>query len=320
MKIGMVTDTLGHLSFEKMLATAAGLGIQGLEFNAANWTSAPHFDLKEMVSDSGARKVFSTALKNHNLELTALNANGNQLHPTEGDKQSADLYDTIRAAGEFGVETVVLMSGLPAGCKTDTQPNWIVSSWPPETQTILKYQWEDVTFPYWRKLVKFAKEHGVKKLAVEMHGNQLVYNVSSLLKLRAEMGPTVGANFDPSHLMWMGADPLVAIDALGSAILHTHAKDTMINKPMADVNSRLENGSLMNIPARSWSYITLGYGHGETWWREFCYRLRMVGYDGWLNIEHEDVYLSREEGLRKSVALLKNIASSETTDYKPQEF
>ncbi len=320
MKIGMVTDTLGHLPFEKMLATAAGMGIQGLEFNAANWTSAPHFNLKSMISDAGARKAFSSALKNHNLELTALNANGNQLHPTEGAKQSADLYDTIRAAGEFGVETVILMSGLPAGCSTDTQPNWIVSSWPPETQTILKYQWEDVALPYWHKLVNFAKEHGVKKLAVEMHGNQLVYNVSTLMKLRNELGPTVGANFDPSHLMWMGADPLVAIDALGSAILHTHAKDTMINKPVADVNSRLENGSLMNIPARSWSYITLGYGNGESWWRDFCYRLRMVGYDGWLNIEHEDVYLSREEGLRKSVALLKNVAPTEASDYKPQEF
>ena len=46
----------------------------------------------------------------------------------------------------------------------------------------------------------------------------------------------------------------------------------------------------------------------------------MVGYDGWLKIEHEDVYLSRVEGLRKSVALLKNVAPSETSDYKPQEF
>ena len=74
MKIGMVTDTLGHLSFDKMLATAAGLGIQGLEFNAANWTSAPHFDVQKMVSDAGARKALSGALKSHNLELTALNA------------------------------------------------------------------------------------------------------------------------------------------------------------------------------------------------------------------------------------------------------
>ena len=120
--------------------------------------------------------------------------------------------------------------------------------------------------------------------------------------------------------MWMGADPHAAIDALGEAIYHTHAKDTMINKPVAALTSMLENGSLMDIPGRSWSYITLGFGNGESWWRDFCYRLRMVGYDGWLSIEHEDVMLSRAEGVAKSVELLRNVMPAEAGDYKPQEF
>jgi sugar phosphate isomerase/epimerase len=320
MKIGMVSDSLGHLSFEKMLDTAAGLGIEGVEINACNWTSAPHLNLKEVLASDSKQKAYLSAFKQRGLELIALNANGNQLHPTEGERQSADLHDTIRLAGALGIDTVVLMSGLPEGAKGDSMPNWVISSWPPETQAILKYQWEEKLFPYWHKLAKHAKEHGVKKLAVELHGNQVVYNVPSLLKLRKEIGPMVGANFDPSHLMWMGADPLAAIDALGSAILHTHAKDTLINKPICATTSRLENGSLMDIPGRAWSYITLGYGNGESWWRDFCYRLRMVGYDGWLAIEHEDVMLSREEGVRKSVELLKNVAPHEASDYKPQEF
>jgi sugar phosphate isomerase/epimerase len=320
MKIGMVSDSLGHLSFEKMLDTAAGLGIEGVEINACNWTSAPHLNLKEVLASDSKQKSYLSAFKQRGLELIALNANGNQLHPTEGERQSADLHDTIRLAGALGIDTVVLMSGLPEGAKGDKMPNWVISSWPPETQTILKYQWEERLFPYWHKLAKHAKEHGVKKLAVELHGNQVVYNVPSLLKLRKEIGPLVGANFDPSHLMWMGADPLAAIDALGSAILHTHAKDTFINKSVCATTSRLENGSLMDIPGRAWSYITLGYGNGESWWRDFCYRLRMEGYDGWLAIEHEDVMLSREEGVRKSVELLKNVAPHEASDYKPQEF
>ena len=89
---------------------------------------------------------------------------------------------------------------------------------------------------------------------------------------------------------------------------------------MAALTSRLENGSLMNIPARAWSYITLGYGNDQAFWKDFCYRLRMVGYDGWLSIEHEDALLSREEGVRKSVELLQAVAPSETSDYKPQVF
>ncbi len=210
------------------------------------------------------------------------------------------------------------MSGLPAGAPGDTMPNWVVSSWPPETQTILNYQWDDVLLPYWRKLAEHAKTHGVTKLCVELHGNQLVYNVPTLLRLRREIGPIVHANLDPSHLFWMDADPLAAIDALGPAIGHVHAKDTFINKPVAALTSRLENGSLMDIAGRAWSYITLGYGHGESWWRDFCYRLRMNGYDGWLAIEHEDVMLSRIEGIRRSVEVLRSAVPAEASDYKPQ--
>lgn len=214
MKIGMVTDSLGHLSFREMLDVAARMGVKGVEFNAANWTSTPHINIETLLAHAG--------------------------------------------------------------------------------------------------------KHGVTKLVVELHGNQLVHNVPSLLRLRKEIGSIVGANLDPPHLMWMGAYPLAAIDALGPSIYHTHAKDTFINQPVCALTSRLENGSLMDIPGRSWSYITLGYGHGESWWRDFCYRLRMVGYDGWLAIEHEDVMLSREEGMRKSVELLRNVAPSEASDFKPQ--
>ena len=58
---------------------------------------------------------------------------------------------------------------------------------------------------------------------------------------------------DPSHLFWMGAAPHLAAHALGDAVFHVHAKDTMLNAPVQATASLLENASLMNIPARSWS-------------------------------------------------------------------
>ncbi len=76
--------------------------------------------------------------------------------------------------------------------------------------------------------------------------------------------------------------------------------------------------SLTDIPARARSYITLGYGHDEAWWKDFCYRLRMVGYDGWLSIDHDDVLLSRREGVRRSVALLQAVAPVELSDFTLQ--
>ncbi len=318
MKLGFVSDSLGGRRFEDVLDQAVRLGVSGVEVNTGGWSTAPHFDIAAMKSDTGARKDFAKAFFDRGLEIVALNANGNQLHPISGATQSACLRDTIRIAGELGVKTVCCMSGLPGGAPGEKTPNWIISSWPPETQTILKWQWEEVLLPYWRDLAELGRKHGVERLAIELHGNQLVYNVPSLLKLRAEIGSMVGANLDPSHLFWMGADPLAAVDALGEAVHHVHAKDTYLNAPVQATTSLLENGSLMNMAARSWSYITLGFGHGEEWWRQFCYRLRMNGYDGWLSIEHEDVILNSLEGLEKSVALMRDVMPTKPSDYRPQ--
>ncbi len=318
MKLGFVSDSLGHLSLDAVLDAAAAHKLNGVEVNTGGWSSAPHFDLAGMKSSAPARAAFARAFASRGLEIIALNANGNPLHPTSGSVQAACLEDTIRIAGEIGVKTVCCMSGLPGGAPGDATPNWIISSWPPETQSIVKWQWDDVLLPYWEKLARLARSSGVERFAIELHGNQLVYNVPALLKLRQAIGPMVGANLDPSHLFWMGADPLAAVDALGGAIHHVHAKDTMLNAPVQGTTSLLENGALMDVAARSWSYITLGYGHSEQWWRAFVYRLRLAGYDDWLSIEHEDVMLSRMEGLAKSVALLKAVAPAEVSDFAPQ--
>ena len=317
MKLGFVSDSLGGLPFETMLDHAARLGVSGVEVNTCGWSTAPHFDLKGMLGNKPAQKAFLAAFADRGLEVISLNANGNPLHPTD-PAQGIGLRDTLRVAGELGIKTVCTMSGLPAGNPTDTMPNWVVSSWPPETQSILRYQWEEKLLPFWAEIVDLARANGVERIALELHGNQVVYNVPSLLKLRAAVGPMVGANLDPSHLFWMGADPLAAAEALGAALYHVHAKDTFLNAPVQATSSLLENGSLMNIPARSWSYITLGFGHGEEWWRQFCYRLKMAGYDGWLSIEHEDVLLNALEGLEKSVALLQGVMPGKPADYKPQ--
>ncbi len=317
MKLGFVSDSLGGMSFEDLLANASRMEVSGIEVTTGGWSTAPHFDLAAM-KDTQKQKTFLQAFTENGLEIISLNANGNPLHPTQPE-QGQCLKDTIRVAGAMGIKTVCTMSGLPAGSTADKMPNWVVSSWPPETQTILRYQWEDVLLPFWTEIAALAKEHGVERIALELHGNQCVYNVPSLLKLRDAIGPVIGANLDPSHLFWMGADPLVAAEALGDAIYHVHAKDTLLNAPVQAVTSLLENGSLMDIPARSWSYITLGFGHGEEWWRQFCYRLKMAGYDGWLSIEHEDVLLNSLEGLEKSVALLKGVMPVAPSDFKPQE-
>jgi sugar phosphate isomerase/epimerase len=107
--------------------------------------------------------------------------------------------------------------------------------------------------------------------------------------------------------MWMGADPLAAARALGSAVYYVHAKDTRIDPVNAGVNGVIDTTPGSEYRMRAWSYITLGYGHDETWWREFVAVLAAVGYDGVLSIEHEDPAMSAVEGVEKSVALLRRV-------------
>lgn len=317
MKIGFVSDSLGSLSFDEVLDNAARIGVDGVEVNTGGWSTAPHFDLERMKSSADARRAFLKAFETRGLDVISLNANGNPVHPTDG-KQGRCLKDTIRLAGELGIKTVCTMSGLPAGASGDTMPNWVVSSWPPETRKILDYQWNGVLIPFWTEIAELAQAAGVERIALELHGNQCVYNAPSLLRLREAVGPVIGANLDPSHLFWMGADPLVVAEQLGSAIYHVHAKDTLLNSRVQAMTSLLENGGLTDISARSWSYITLGFGHDENWWRQFCYRLKMGGYDGWLSIEHEDIILNSLEGLERSVALLRAVAPVKPSDYSLQ--
>nr|WP_300339743.1 hypothetical protein [Actinomyces sp.] len=91
------------------------------------------------------------------------------------DTAAGAVHATVDLGSLLGVGAVVLMSGLPTEARGPC-PSWVTTSWPPETQSILDYQWNDVAIPYWKEVDAYGYERGVRH-AVEMHGAQLVYNV-----------------------------------------------------------------------------------------------------------------------------------------------
>jgi sugar phosphate isomerase/epimerase len=217
---------------------------------------------------------------------------------------------TILLAEKLGVPVVVDFSGCPGDSPNAKWPNWVTCPWPPDYLEILKWQWDEVVTPYWIEQGKFATDHGVK-VAIEMHPGFVVYSPETMLKLRAIAGPSIGCNYDPSHMFWQGIDPIAAIRVLGDCIYHVHAKDTQIfdcNLPMSGV---LDTKSYTDERNRAWIFRTCGYGHGESWWRDFVSTLRMYGYDYTLSIEHEDSLLSPEEGLSKAAAFLNGLVIKE---------
>ncbi|MEG2814347.1 MAG: sugar phosphate isomerase/epimerase, partial [Oscillospiraceae bacterium] len=207
-------------------------------------------------------------------------------------------------------------SGCPGDSETSQKPNWVVCPWPSDFTEILEYQWKEVLIPYWSKKATFAKEHNVTKIALEMHPGFCVYNPETAIKLRNAVGNVIGVNFDPSHLIWQGIDPVLAIKVLGKMgmIYHFHAKDTKVDKYNTAINGVLDTKSYANEIDRSWVFRSCGYGNDYAYWKDIVSALKMVSYDNALSIEHEDSLMSVDEGLTKTIDFLNEILITQNSD------
>ena len=304
MRLAIKTCTL-DMPYTDMLDFCVQQNVSAVEIGTGNWSGAPHIDLDEMVSSAAARTRWQDEMRRRGIELCALNCSGN---PLAYERELAVTEKTFRLAEQLGVKKIVMMSGLPAGCAGDRTPVWITTSWPPETQDILDYQWNDVCIPVWSKLVKLAENCGIEQIALENHGMQLVYNPETLLRLREAVGPIVGMNLDPSHLFWMGGDPIEAARVLGEhgAIYHLHGKDSRPERRLSGPNGLLDTKPIDAFRSRAWNYVAVGAGHGLQWWQEFFSVVRMCGYDGDVSLEMEDLTLPMLEGHLASLRTLKD--------------
>ncbi|NDL66445.1 sugar phosphate isomerase/epimerase family protein [Anaerotalea alkaliphila] len=312
MILSICTDSLGNLAYEDMLDAVKGMGINYVEMTVGGWSPAPHIRVDELLGSEGKLAAFQKALTDRGMGIAALNCSGNPLDPgTLGEEHRVALDKTLDLAKALGVKKIVAMSGLPAGAPGDKVPNWITNTinWTPLLREAVRYQWEDVAIPYWKKVVEKAKECGVEKIALENFPNMLVVNPETVLKLREAVGPMIGMNLDPSHLMYLGADPIQSARALGDAIHHVHGKDTRIERGVADRNGLLENKGIEDIANRSWNYVAVGCGKDLQWWKEFFSVVKMMGYNDFVSLEMEDMTMSVEAGLKTSVDALKQTIS-----------
>ena len=311
MRVGVFTPLLSQLPLDGVLKKLKSLRIDTVELGTGNYPGDPHCKLS-MLDNPRELSEFKKKLADHGFTISALSSHGNPLHPKQSRARHHRQVSrkTILLAEKLGVPVVIDFSGCPGDSPESKWPNWVTCPWPPDYLEILKWQWDEVVIPYWTKHAKFAADHGVK-VAIEMHPGFVVYSPETLLKLRSIAGPSIGCNYDPSHMFWQGIDPIAAIRVLGDAIFHVHAKDTQIYDRNLPLTGVLDTKSYTDERNRAWIFRTCGFGHGEEWWREFVSTLRMFGYDYVLSIEHEDSLLSPEEGLTKAAALLNQIVIQE---------
>jgi sugar phosphate isomerase/epimerase len=305
-QIGLFTDSVAELDFEAALDFAAGLGVQTLEIGTGGQSRAPHLNLHGLLEDDGTRRRWLDAITGRGLVLESLNCSAFPLHPRLGPGHQQLIRDTIRLAELLDVHSIVTQAGCPGDSEHARLPHWIVYRWPPEYLEVLEWQW-DQAIRLWRELGAFAAEHGVHKICFELHPLNLAYNVPTLLRLRDAVGPMIGANFDPSHLMWQGMDIFACVKALGSAVFHVHMKDTRIDPQAVALAGVLDTTEPRSIRDKPWAFRTIGHGHDELWWRGFLDALRTIGYDGPLSIENEDELLPGTEGVRRAVQFLRGL-------------
>jgi sugar phosphate isomerase/epimerase len=288
-RIGLFLALFHDLPLEQALDSAKAAGCEAVEIASAG----PH----------GRRDVAELAAL-RGLEISALSCHGNALHPDESVAALADrtFRDAVRLAAEIGVGTVITFAGCPGESEHSRRPSWVTCSWPDDYPETLEWQWRERVIPYWLEAAAFAAEHDVR-VAIEPHPGFVVYNTATMLRLRQAAGTAIGVNFDPSHLFWQQIDPLASARALRGAVFHVHAKDTGFDEGRLAVDGVLE--TRIESEERTWIFRSVGDGHPVEFWRGLAAALLDAGYNGPLSIEHEDPFRSREDGLARAVATLR---------------
>jgi sugar phosphate isomerase/epimerase len=278
-KLGFLTACLPGLSLDDIAAWAGANGYQGLEVAAwprvkgREW-EASHLDVAAFAAGdaSRTRKLF----EEHGLEVSAVAYYENNLHVDLQQREAihGHLRRCIDAAGLLGCELVGTFLGRDITKSVRDNLRLAESVLPP--------------------LVEYASERGVR-LVVEncpmegWHPDGYPAN----LAYSPELWDWIGSlgfflNYDPSHLVWLGIDPVEALRGNGEMILHVQAKD-------AQVDERARNrygvfGRMIDRPTPWdtgwWRYRIPGLGSVD--WSGVVDALYETGFDGFVSVEHED--------------------------------
>ncbi|MGV3616668.1 MAG: sugar phosphate isomerase/epimerase family protein [Fimbriimonas sp.] len=115
-----------------------------------------------------------------------------------------------------------------------------------------------------------------------------------------ETSPVVGINYDPSHLIRMGIDPIRFVEEFADRVYHVHGKDTEVYSEGLYEYGTEQPATFAKghgFGAHHWRYTIPG--HGETRWTRAFEILKARGYEGAVSIELEDENFNGSEAGEK---------------------
>jgi sugar phosphate isomerase/epimerase len=205
------------------------------------------------------------------------------------------MKDAARAARRLGVDVVNGFTGSSV---------WhLLYSFPPVPPV-----WIDDGFRLlaerWNPILDVFAENGVK-FALEVHPTEIAFDlITAERAVEALDGrPEFGFNFDPSHLLWQGVNPVEFIRAFGDRIYHVHMKDAIVtlNGRTGILSSHLPFGD----PRRGWDFRSLGRGGVD--FEAILRALNDIDYRGPLSVEWEDTGMDRYHGAREACEFVKRL-------------
>lgn len=312
--VTLFTGQWADLAFEDICRKAAEFGYQGLEL--ACW--GDHFEVDKAMSDPNYVQDKRDTLDRYDLECHAISNhlvgqaicdNIDERHQTilppavwgDGDPAGVreraieEMKNTARAAQKFSVGVVNGFTGSSI---------WhLLYSFPPVPESMIETGFQ-LFADLWNPILDVFDECGVR-FALEVHPTEIAFDLYTAKRALAAIDnrEAFGFNFDPSHLIWQGVDPVEFIREFPDRIYHVHIKDAIVtlNGRSGILASHLNFGD----PRRGWDFRSPGRGGVN--FEEITRALNVIGYDGPLSVEWEDSGMDREHGATEAAEFVKRM-------------
>lgn len=314
--ITLFTGQWVDLPLEDVARMAAEWGYDGLELAC----SGEHLDIWRAATDANYLASRREILDRHGLKLHAISNHlaGQAVcddpidfrHKAivrdrtwgdgdpEGVRQRAaeEMKLTAKVARQLGVDTVVGFTGSSI---------WqYVAMFPPVPEALIDKGYDDFA-TRWNPILDVFDDEGVR-FAHEVHPSEIAYDYWSSHRALAALDhrKAFGFNWDPSHMMWQGVDPVGFIVDFAERIYHVDCKDTRL-RPMNGRAGVLGSHLPWGDPRRGWDFVSTG--HGDVPWEDAFRALRAIGYSGPISIEWEDAGMDRLHGAAQAVTFVRSL-------------
>lgn len=309
MKVGFCVVNYSEMPVKDVVELAARKGYEAVELPV--YTDNGQIDadallknggagaraLRKMVEDTG---LFISGLSNHADSPLILGPHGRDLASVcDGTKEEQirfgqqSMVRSAQLASELEVPAVVAFSGVGNFGHFNDWP--YPDGWAEEEAAFCEN---------WVPVFDKFKEYGVK-VAFEPHPNNIVYDIHTTKRCLDLCGghESFAINFDPANIAYTGIDLGAYINEFGDRIALVHAKDCEF------VSHNMPRGGYWMLQ-RDWGERDRSFrfripGWGSINWKSIITELYLNGYDGVLSYEHEDVTMSRADGVDKTIEFLK---------------